>query len=244
MAGRGQKPSSRTLLVVLVIVVAGVVVVRGMGSRAKLSHDIAAADLRVPPKPPEIGQWAFIAKDGTRPVSYDPCSAIHYVVHVGNGPLNGVSLVKEAVQRVSAATGLTFVFDGMTDTIPQEGDATSVDTPLWIGWANPDETDLWRQSNDIVGLGGSRVAHRLGGPEVYVTGFALLKPTEQLAPGFGYGETEGNVLLHELGHVVGLDHVSDDREIMHDDVVHVQPDGYGPGDLRGLWELGASQGCL
>jgi hypothetical protein len=44
------------------------------------------------------------------------------------------------------------------------------------------------------------------------------------------------VVLHELGHLVGLDHVRDRGELMFptaNDVV-----GYGPGDLQGLAALG------
>jgi predicted Zn-dependent protease len=44
------------------------------------------------------------------------------------------------------------------------------------------------------------------------------------------------VLLHELAHVVGLDHVEDPDALMHPR--HLDQEGYGPGDLRGLRELG------
>ena len=48
------------------------------------------------------------------------------------------------------------------------------------------------------------------------------------------------VIRHELGHVVGLDHVDDERELMHP-VGHPDVVGFGPGDLTGLAELGRGQ---
>ena len=50
------------------------------------------------------------------------------------------------------------------------------------------------------------------------------------------------MVLHELGHLMGLGHVRSLGEIMH-------PSGggvvdLGPGDLEGLHQLGASGGCV
>jgi predicted Zn-dependent protease len=44
------------------------------------------------------------------------------------------------------------------------------------------------------------------------------------------------ILMHELGHVVGLAHVDDPGELMYDD--NVGRTSFGPGDLRGLAALG------
>ena len=50
------------------------------------------------------------------------------------------------------------------------------------------------------------------------------------------------VVLHELGHVVGLDHVPDRSQLMY---AEEQPTvrNYGDGDLRGLHQLGI-QACF
>ena len=208
-----------------------------------LRRDRDAGALAPPPKPPDQGQWSFQRKQDGRPVSYDPCRTIHYVVRVGNGPLNGWSLVQEGVERLSRATGLQFVLDGPSDEVPQWDDVRDPARPVFIGWADDRETDIWSHGGDVVGIGGSEIVRRPDGVEVFSTGYVVLKPDNRLPPTFAVGETEGSVLLHELGHLVGLDHVGDDREMMHTRVSHFTGADYGPGDLRGLWELGASQGC-
>ena len=50
------------------------------------------------------------------------------------------------------------------------------------------------------------------------------------------------MILHELGHLMGLGHVRTRGELMH-------PAGggvvdFGPGDLEGLRQLGADGGCF
>jgi hypothetical protein len=62
--------------------------------------------------------------------------------------------------------------------------------------------------------------------------------------------TWGEVVLHELGHAFGLDHVSATDEIMYPDIgVGRYPDGtfrgqYDAGDLAGLATNGLGQGCF
>jgi len=49
--------------------------------------------------------------------------------------------------------------------------------------------------------------------------------------------------LHELGHVMGLDHVESVMEIMHTPFV-VSLTSYQPGDLTGLKKFGIGAGCI
>lgn len=206
-------------------------------------QDRASADLTAPVRPPEVGEWRFFRTQNDRPVSFDPCQTIRYEVHVGSGPANGVEVVQEAIARLSAATGFRFSFEGLTDHVPTAGELPSHGDPVWIGWAAEHETDLWNDQPGVVGLGGSDVVVNARGRQVRSGGYAMVKPDRNLAAAYRPGGSEGGVLLHELGHVVGLDHVADPRQVMYESVTPSTGADFAVGDRRGLWELGAVQGC-
>jgi hypothetical protein len=212
-------------------------------------HDLQASQLSVPTRPPANGGYAFLNVDGHgQPVRFDPCHTIHYVVHVGAGPAVGVSIVQQGIAEVSKATGLHFHYDGMTSSVPANGRSDHPGDPVWIGWATAQQTSAFARISsttpDAVGVGGPTEAHKPGGPVVYVGGSVILLPSNEIGPGFGPGPTEGNVLLHELGHLVGLAHVADPHEIMNPSTSAESPDGYNVGDLNGLYRLGSAKGCL
>jgi hypothetical protein len=53
-----------------------------------------------------------------------------------------------------------------------------------------------------------------------------------------------SLLLHELGHAMGLGHVAAKSEVMHEGLGPWSRPYYGPGDLAGLARLGAARGCF
>jgi hypothetical protein len=194
------------------------------------------------------GHYAFLASDQGRPVRYNPCQPIHYRANLSQAPPNALDDLQQAIRRVSAASGLTFVYDGESTEIPNSHrDLHGADqlptgwVPVIVAWAKPADTDLL--GGGSIGEGGSTWSG-FPGHEVYVTGLVVIDSTQnsKLAAGFG-GRSLGALLLHELGHLVGLDHVTDETQIMYPTVTG-KPAVYGAGDLAGLELLGADQGCI
>jgi hypothetical protein len=199
------------------------------------------------PAPPEGGPYAFIAlqDDGVTPVTYDPCRPVHYVLRPDNAPAGGEEVVHAAFARLSQATGLRFLYDGVTDEpttverapfqLDRYGDRWA---PVLVAWETEEQNPAL--AGDTVGQAGS-VAVSLGeGPRVFVTGTVSLdagRMPEILAFRNG-AETAQAIILHELGHLAGLAHVDDMEQLMYPEARREVPD-FASGDLTGLAVLGS-----
>jgi len=192
------------------------------------------------------GVHAFLEHQPGRPdepVTWDPCREIRYEINpdlAPEGTAETVDFVQDAIAEVSAATGLQFAYEGTTDRRPDPGGRgflTARPDPVLIAWATDDEVD--ELSGDVAGVGGATARSYDGDPRMwFVTGGVTLDAAafERIA-----GERDGRaqqraILLHELGHLVGLDHVDSPEELMYADNVG-QP-GFAQGDRTGLARLG------
>jgi Matrixin len=199
------------------------------------------------PAPAGGGPYGFTAlqADGTTPVSYDPCRPIHYVVRPDNAPAGGDELIADAVARISSVTGLRLVYDGTTEEQPARKREPYQPDRYGKRWApvlisrdtTAEDPDL---AADVAGEAGSQPIAFPGEPTVYVTGAVALDAAQfgQILGRPGGAAEARAVVLHELGHLVGLAHVADPSELMYPMTSPGVVD-YAAGDLAGLSRLGA-----
>jgi hypothetical protein len=194
-------------------------------------------------------EYRFLASANGKPVRWNPCEPIHYVVNVSEAPDGSLEDVQEAIGRVSADTGIRFEFDGSTQEIPQQGRSPYLPqlygdrwAPVVIAWAYQAETDIpFEQGDKHYAAIAKPLAPPDGSPQ-FVSGWVVINAADDNEPGWDSPNDEGPTILHELGHIMGLDHVASNYELM-------EPSGgymtdFGPGDLAGLDRLGIDQGCL
>jgi len=109
--------------------------------------------------------------------------------------------------------------------------------PVLISWVTPNENPDF--AADVTGEGGSSAMSRDGRPSAYVTG-AVELDAGQLASILqrpGGNQIVRAIMLHELGHLVGLDHINVANQLMYPQGQPGVTD-FGIGDLTGLAALG------
>jgi hypothetical protein len=183
------------------------------------------------------------------PVRWDACEAIHYVVNPDGAPPNALADVQEAARRVSAASGLTFVYDGTTAEVPSyDRQLYQPDrygrrwAPVVVGWVPNGDNDL-RLRLPKLGVGVPFPVRNTQGNLVFVSGLIGLNAGYDAPSGFASTTATGSVVLHEFGHLAGLGHVSARDEVMYPTANYKYPTTWGPGDSLGLFLLGRASGC-
>ena len=245
------------------LVTPGVVLVPGSAGPAAGTVDPAPqlgpeypplpADSRYPSRvlPPvrtaATGDHAYV---GTRPdgspITFDPCRPVHYVINQDEVPDAGGQLVRAALAEISAATGLAFVDDGATTERISE-DREPVQplrygerwAPVLVDWV--DDAEITAPGEEVFGVTFPHVIAPSGTASArYVTGSVGLYRawfTHALTDPAAAAVARG-VVLHELGHLVGLDHVKDPAQVMHATSETV---GLADGDRAGLAAVGAGE---
>lgn len=192
-----------------------------------------------PGGPPVTPPFAFSKLLGNAPVRWNPCAAIHYSVNLGGYDGSFRQVITEAVERLEAATGLPLVPVGDTTYMPtstngaQFPGATSA-----VVIALGDELQTDQVPGNVIGRTVITYFATIGRATVVID----MGDINSNAPWSGNGL--GPVLMHELGHAVGLDHVNDPTQLMNPFTSPNGPKTYAAGDLTGLWQLGAAAGCI
>lgn len=187
--------------------------------------------------------YSFTTKDAGQPVLHDPCRVITWRLSTHELPEGAEQLVRDAVASIETHTGLKWE-EGDTSPYPANPDhsvLTQVDgrweyAPVEIGFTRAGGKGL---GGDTVGVGGTFVTPGAWGDQQYLRSGVVLIDKDAINAKEGteeFNQALTTVLLHELGHVVGLDHVADADQVMF--AAFLPHATWGEGDLAGLAAAG------
>ncbi len=197
--------------------------------------------------------WKPIVSDGYQ-VRMNPCAPVAYRINYGGMPVGeqagARADLEEAMRRTTQATGITFSYKGSSTFVPKATTSAHQKYPkdvrLVVTWAIQRETSLDLTATRAWGGGGGIYTNDTNGRRVIerTQGYVLFGRPEQVPAGFANVNQRGAVLMHELAHVLGLDHAAGADMIMSINRNSENPATWGRGDLTGLRAKGLDQGCL
>ena len=156
--------------------------------------------------------------------------------------------MEAAFASLSSATGLKFVNDGTTTEAPTKERRAYLPNryspkrwaPVLVAWS--DEQSFPNLAGYLAGIGGPSTVYASSNTAVYVSGIMVLDRAQLSAEAEPDRAAVRAVILHELGHLVGLDHTADRSQLMFSESQFNVRD-YADGDRRGLAVMG-TQACV
>lgn len=225
----------------------GKVRVRVAGSKRGLARTVATTIVAVRPTWGPGGHedsWS-LSRNRHR---WNPCAGpITYRINLDRAPLPrkvATQLVHRAVAEVAAGTGLRFKYlgtsKGFFNGAPGQP-GHEADTRLLVGWGLDHEVDQGFKEG-VLGYGGGvawAATDALGPVGEFESGGVVINAAAEWTRA-----STLRILMHELGHAVGLQDIDHDPEqVMHATLLSGRPNQWGAGDLAGLHWSGRQLGC-
>lgn len=238
LRSRGSVGGAAALLLFTLIVAAGVVVVvyafviKGPAAKGSLHLPnlnnlpglVTGAGTCSPKTYPPGAEYTFErCQPSTTPIGWSRCSTVTYSVDPTNAPAGYRSDVDQAIADVARATGLHLV------QVAQSGNIT-------IAW----DPTLFDPQPGTSGESGLTAYHTTTDLDGSRTSAAQIRISSHLEAGTANQVGEEPVLLHELGHAMGLDHFNGPVVMNPLDRGY---SSYQPGDLAGLAALYHPTSC-
>ena len=192
------------------------------------------------------GSYAFVLtqpRNPERPVTFEVCTPIRLVVNDADLPEGAAGLLERATAAVTAASGHQFELAGGTDEAAGDNRALRDPqrygpgfSPVLVAWTDGERFSALE--GRTAGQAGSVAVRSPEGGQEFATGTVALDVDDfaTMLDDDPVGDTATAVIMHELGHLVGLDHVDDPRQLMHPEPRRTT---FGSGDLAGLRLVGA-----
>lgn len=222
----------------------------GAKSWPPVPADAQTTPLATPAPPPAgSGGYAFMmTQDDGSPVKWDPCRPMHYVMNNENIPIGGEGLVHDALAQLSAITGQAITYDGATNEMPSsDRPATNQElygnrwSPVLVAWGT--EAKLPGLAGDVAGYAGPMaIRDREGAPLRYISGQVVLDGEQfrRILNAQAGRSRARAIILHELAHLFGLEHVSSRQSLMYPSTTRAVS-GFSDADLRGLHAVSGGQ---
>lgn len=216
--------------------------------------------------PYEVSKWTD--ENGEQHLTrWNPCQTITYAVNprlagrTAKARAKAVDDVQRSFRRAGKRSGLNFRFAGRTTELPRNTSKggwyeRQKAAEIVVAWVDQSKK---KYRTDVLSRSGSGYASGVGGWRLrgwkldsgrwrgaigrgYVVINAAHNP--RYKPGFGSGVTRGALLLHEIGHALGLGHAGRTRELMYPTMLRRERSNYKRGDEMGLHKVGRRQGCI
>ena len=247
MPARSRRRSAATTVAVLLAALAVLTLTGRSAAPLGGTSAPAAAGARTVAAP---AAYAYSSVLDGKPVRWNPCAPIRWTANLHGAPAGALDVVKAAVARVAAVSGTRWVYVGTSRTVPSSAalprQAGASYPPVLIGWTDGTRSDLLRgQRREVLGMTQTRwfgVQLPSGEKVAALRGAVIALDRTDRLPLRGSTSWQ-TVVLHELGHSMGLAHVGDRRQLM----ATVLPTGVTDlqaGDRTGLTRVGRAACCV